>query len=171
MFDDKFRQTAPIIETSLSGNSLEVLQSMVPSITDMFWLELAGTGKTDQTLPLGKSVGARARELIRPALYRLAARVGELAQLAREPVEAPAGSADAFTYRGLKPTEQDELHDLSDALTKIHILSQQAKQMGFRMGGTPEAWNEIIADCADARQRARSIGMTPPKSPANALQE
>ncbi len=95
----------------------------------------------------------------------------ELEQLAREPVEAPAGSKDAFTYRGLKPTEQDELRDVSDALTKIHILSQQAKQMGFRMGGTPEAWNEIIADCADARQKARSIGMSPAKSPANARDE
>ena len=87
MFDDKFRQTAPIIETSLSGNSLAVLESMVPSIADMYWLELAGTGSTDKTLPLGKSVGARARELILPALVRNAAIVEELAQFA-QPVEA-----------------------------------------------------------------------------------
>lgn len=161
LFDDQYRLNSPQIDEAIQGKSLAVLESLVPAISDMYWLEVVGTGTAIRSLEMGKSMGARARELIQPDLDQTTARVLELAQLAKEPVAAPTGSEDAFTYRGLRPTETDELRDLSKKLIRIQLLSQQARKMGLQLGGTPEAWNEILADCGEARQKARMATVTP----------
>jgi hypothetical protein len=152
LFDDRMAQFKPKVEAAVQSTNLVPIHELVPAMTDLFMLEVAVTGESKQTLALGKDLGAHARDLINGALRQITDRIQDLNMIANEP---STGTLQQIGYRGLTTPEREELRGLANELVKIEEVSARARQMARRMGGTPEAWDAILADVADAKQLAQ----------------
>jgi hypothetical protein len=141
------------IEKALLGTTLDPLTELVPALSDLYMVEQASTGNTARTADTLMAMGERARGLIQPELADLEKRVQQLSQLATDP--AVIGPNGGVGIRGLHTPERDELQGIDDTLLKIQKLCQQTRQLSRRLGGKPETWDALLADCAEIRQAAQ----------------
>jgi hypothetical protein len=157
MFDDRLAEVKPLVEKAMKGNSLVPMMELLPKLRDLYSLEWAATGKADVTLPIGKAMGERARDLINAELDKLNKRIAQLEDLANEPMYSDNGGfrGQTASRRGLTSTEQDELKDAAAYLEKIRQVAQEGRRINRRLGGTGEAWDKILADVGELEDRAQ----------------
>lgn len=156
LVDDRIADLNPKIKTALEGKSLTPIMSLVPALRQVYLVELAATGQATRTLDVGKALGTHARDLIQPELQRIAGRIQSLDDLANEPSISGFGRNDTIGYRGLTSPERQELQDLANELVKIEQVSHSARRLAQEVGGTPQAWDAILADCGEIKQLAQA---------------
>ncbi len=154
LLSDRLKVLQPQVKAAMAGTSLTPMQQLVPAIIDLYMVELTTTGDTAQTGELLRTVGARARDLIRPVLKDMGWRFQQLYQLACEPSYNVGGGA--YSYRGLTSPERDELKGMCDTLQKIQTLCEDARQLSDKLGGNAAAWDALLADCAEQSRLAQS---------------
>jgi hypothetical protein len=147
------KTAAPKIDKAVDSKTLNPTMQLLPTLRELYTLEDAATGSADKTVPLIKSVGEHARELINTELAKLSRRLNNLQELASEPV----GINDTITVRGIVGDERTELQNMIDYLAQIEKVAQQGRWINRRLGGTGEDWDHIIADCNAASDDAQQL--------------
>jgi hypothetical protein len=152
LLDDRLTVLQPRIEAAMKSDSLLPIHELVPSFNDLFMLELAATGESQRTMALGKALGGRARDLIQGALKQITDQLQDLSMLAVSPSESTSRS---IGFRGLTSEERSQIQQMAVELVKIEKVSSNARQLAKRLGGSPEAWDAILADVSDAKALAQ----------------
>ena len=155
LLDDRNRQLMPAINKAIEGTSLVPIQKLLPAVWEIYTLEFAAKGNADQTTATVKKMGQHARDLITSELDRLTSRLTELNNLANEPtISSNRVGPQTLSYRGLNSNERNELKEMMDYLLNIQQVCENARRINRLLGGTGEAWDALLADCAEARQVA-----------------
>ena len=154
LLEDRLAALTPEVDKATQGTSLVPMEKLVPALRDLYSVELTVSGETTRTMALFKVLGERARNLIHAELDRCEARIDELYELAGEPTIGAGGNV-VRGYRGLTSPERDELHGIADTLVKIERVAQVARRLSRTLGGATEAWETILADCVEVRDRAQ----------------
>ncbi len=148
-------ELTPAINQALQGASLVPLQKLLPAVWDLYALEFAATGSATQTDATVKKMGEHARKLIDQELTAQTRRLTELRNLANEPTLTSNGRQDSISYRGLTTHERDEIKSIANDLVKIQRVLEQGRRINHLLGGTGEAWDALLANCAEARDIAQ----------------
>ncbi len=154
LYNDLLAANQADIDKAMKDTSLKPTHDLIPTITDLYCLEIAATGKPTKTEGMAKAMGQHARDLINAELSRLSNRLEELEDLADEPSYSGYGRNSEFTRRGLNSDEQQECKDAADILGKIREVSQMGRRMNRKLGGTGEVWDPITAEATDLQDRA-----------------
>ena len=155
LYEDRRAELAPAIEKATGQKSLVPIESLLPAAWEVYTLEYAAKGEPIETVASLKELGGYARGLIGDELTRLSDRLDELRDLANEPALSGIGPNQSVTYRGLNSTERNELQQMADYLVKIQRTAEKGRRASQALGGTPENWDTLLADCAVARDTAQ----------------
>lgn len=156
LLQDRLKDMQPQVDEALKATTLPPMAKTVPALLDAFMIELAATGDTKQSLPVGQSVGEHARGLIENQLQRISMRVDDLYDLASEPTLS-SGPREFLGPRGLTTPERDELKAIANELIMIKQVAQDGRRINRSIGGTGDMWDAVIVqvnDCEERTQRA-----------------
>jgi len=142
------------VEQATRGRTLVPIEKLIPEIGDAYCLELIGTGKTEQTLPLVQQLGRHARGLIEGELARLNLRISQLTEASTDLAWV---DGDILYKRGLTSPEQNELREMIPYLRRIQLVARDGRRINLRVGGDGENWDRLIADCDESIARAESL--------------
>lgn len=158
-FNDTLVAARPKLDQAASADSIKPIQDQLPKLRELYVLEVAATGDAAQTLPLARSLGQHARDLLTAEFQRLSARMDELAASAASPVilEGRGATSDVLTPRGLTSPERDELKQIADALNQAERTAQQGRWIAHQTDGPVEAWNALVADCSELKSRGQQL--------------
>lgn len=158
-FADTLAASRPQIQQAATANSLQPIQDQLPKLRELLIIELAATGDTAQTMPLARSLGQHARDLIGAEFNRIAARLDELATAASSPVivDGVGPVSSVLTPRGLTTPERDDLKKIADTLTQAERAAQQGRWIAHQSDGPVQAWEALLADCSELKSRAEFL--------------
>lgn len=155
LLTDRLAAIKAQLAEALKSTSLEPIYKLVPAMVDVFALEIASTGKPTETEPMLKSLGEHGRNLITAELTRLNGEISQLETLANEPTSTGA-LGRGYSRRGLDSNEQKVLQNDVAYLDKIRQVCQDGRRGAKRFGGTGEAWEPLLAEATDLRDRAEA---------------
>ena len=157
MLDDRIAALKPQIEQAAAGTSLVPMEKLLPALRDMYAIELTATGEAARTIPLAQTLGDRARELITAELDRIGKRTAELRDLANETTFSNEGRNNGtIGNRGLTSPERDEIKSMAQTLMQIEKVAQEGRRINRRIGGTGQAWDEILAQTTECKEQAQA---------------
>jgi TolA-binding protein len=149
LFTDELADRSHDIEAAKKATALPPIASIAPTLTNLHDLEQAGSGKADKTAELSKSVGDRARELMKNAIAQLGLRIDAMEKSANQGQTDAAehGSHRHNRKRGMSSADVQELHDIAGTCDQIVAACNQIGKAlgpdGGDFGSTTQAANEV----------------------------
>jgi hypothetical protein len=157
LFEARFAAAEPKVSKAVESDVLTPMLDLLPSMRDVYVLEVAAKGEAPQTTPLLQSLGARARELITAELQRVNRRLDDIEDGLTQQVFIGLSNIQGVRVRGLSTDEQRELQQTYDYLGKVAKVAQQGRWIARRLGNTGEAWDTILADLSETRDAVESL--------------
>lgn len=158
-FADSLAAARPRVEQATQSDTIKTIQDQLPKLRELLVLEMAATGDTAQVMPMARSLGQHARDLIGAEFARISARLDELATAASSPVilDGRAGLSSVLTPRGLTTPERDDLKQIADTLTQAERAAQQGRWIAHQTDGPVQAWETLLADCSELKARGQQL--------------
>jgi hypothetical protein len=162
---DRFDPVAREISRVQNATTLPPMQAVVPRLLDLVALEKAGTGSLERTLPIGRALGDRIREIINKELATVSARDSNIRQISSAVIWdgsgqtiGPDGSKwyGGVERRGLSTDDRTTLRNDIDYLSRIQDTVEDAADLARMYTGNSDRWTDIVARAAQAVDLATS---------------
>jgi hypothetical protein len=157
LFDVRFDLTEPKVNKAIDGKTLPPMLDLLPQMRELYVIEVAATGDAPRSIPLLKTLGGRARELITEELTRVNRRLDDIQDGLTQEVYLSVRNIQGVRERGLSTAEQKELQQAFDYLGKIAKVAQQGRWIARRLGDAGDRWDTILADCSETRDAIESL--------------
>jgi hypothetical protein len=149
LFTDELADKTHDINAAKKATALPPIVAVAGTLSNLHDLEQAGSGKRDKTAELSKSVGDRARELIKGATAQLSAQIDAMEKSGNQGQSGAAekGSHRHSSKRAMSSADVQALHDIAATCDQIVAASNQlGKALGTDGGdfaSTTQAANEV----------------------------
>jgi hypothetical protein len=166
LFEDTLAAAQPELNRARNATDLVPIIHVVPTLEELYSLEVAGSGSDQRIRPLIRDIGEQARMLMGRELSVLNDRITSIRSTANQLV---GGSGPRFaangsnwwngdgTRRGLFSTDRQNLRDMVDYIDRIGRTAEQARGLALTFDGNVRAWDEIITQATRARGNAQNV--------------
>jgi hypothetical protein len=129
---------------------------LVPTLGDMFVLELTSQGEANQTSQILRAFAEHARTLMDRELQRINRRVVALDELATSLVESDHAWGSRLDRRGLRTSERDDLLELIFYTERIRDAALHGRRIETSFGLEGKAWDSVLASAEEVLDQART---------------
>ncbi|MGH7178806.1 MAG: hypothetical protein ACREJC_15615 [Tepidisphaeraceae bacterium] len=164
LFNDQFQSRDREFHRAAAGNDLEAIKEVLPTLMDLYSLEVTATGKTDQIAPVFRAVGQEARSILERQLQLIDQKEQSIENACNQTLANPTVNVGSEWWllpgvvrRGLMPDERDTLREIIYVTPRIQDAAEHGQRVASALGGQPEAWDAIITKAGELRERAASI--------------
>jgi hypothetical protein len=160
MLADDLATNAGKIKAAIQARNLVPILAILPTMLDMYALEMAGTEKDTQTRADMAAMGEQARELIAADLKQTDQRVGGIESLANQQVNIGWSGGwwyDGAARRGLHTDDRRNLRDTIQYLGKVEDTLERAHSISHELQGKTEKWEELLTRAAEVRIHAENV--------------
>jgi hypothetical protein len=154
LLEQRFAAADPKIRVALNSSSLPPTKTLLPTIADLYSLEVVSTGDVVRTRAAIQALDEHARELLDAELERIQRRVEELNQRANE-VVSTLGPPHQTLDRGLTSPERDELRSLAATLMEIEQVIRDGAGINRSVGADTEPWTALMNRCSSIEVTAQ----------------
>jgi hypothetical protein len=150
LYQDLRASTEPRVERARNANTLPPMQALLPDLLQMAALEMTLTGKMDQTRPLFKELGVRARELISGETKRTRIQLEQANGVLYGERISVTGDIQP---RALGTDDRQQLMDIASYAKRLEDAARRGRQIAQTLGDPGTAWDSIIAEADELLDR------------------
>lgn len=153
LLEQQFAAADPKIRTAIDSPSLLPTKALLPTLADLYSIELVATGDVMRTRAAIAAFDEHARQLLDAELLRIQRRVDDLNQLANEAVLSE-GPREQLGYRGLTSPERDELRSFAGTLLEIQKVIRDGQRINSSIGSDAGPWMMLMKRCSSIEATA-----------------
>jgi hypothetical protein len=155
LFTDELAEKSHDIDSAKKATSLPPIVAIAPTLANLHDLEQAGAGKADKTVDLSKSVGDRAREMIKETTNQLTSQIDAMEKTANETTgDAEHGSHHYNKKRGMSSADIQNLHDIAGTCDQI---VSACEQLGKALGPDGGDFVSTSQSAKEVKKRADEL--------------
>jgi hypothetical protein len=154
--DELWSKNQRQIETALKATTLPPIEKAFVPLADMYCLELAATGQTNETGQLMRDLGQQTYRLMRDDITRYARQIEQLSLTANSSGGGNNGRWDDGP-RGLFSTERNDLKNSVSYLVKLRDRATEYRTAASKLGGNEQRWDGLVVDITDTLAVAQAL--------------
>jgi hypothetical protein len=153
--DELWSKNKRQIETALKSTTLPPIEKAFVPLADMYCLELAATGQTNEAGQLMRDLGQQTYRLMRDDITRYARQIEQLSLTANSSGGGNGRWDDG--PRGLFSTERNDLKTSVSYLVKLRDRATEYRTAASKLGGNEQRWDGLVVDITDTLAVAEAL--------------
>jgi len=153
--DELWSKNKRQIETALKATTLPPIEKAFVPLADMYCLELAATGQSNETAQMMRDLGQQTYRLMRDEITRYAPQIEQLSLTANSSGGGNGRWDDG--PRGLFSTERNDLKNSVSYLAKLRDRAAEYRTAASKLGGNEQRWDGLVVDITDTLAVAEAL--------------
>ena len=153
LLDGQLRDLRPKVDQAAGARNLVPILDLLPRVIDLYALEMASTGKSEQTDLLFTKLGDRAHELMTDEVRAVGRRVGGIRSTANNLVTR----GQYVNPSGVTTRQKDALREDGRYLERISAAARQARQIATQIGRDAGRWDQVVLRAEEIADTAAGL--------------
>jgi hypothetical protein len=153
--DELWTKNKRQIETAMKATTLPPIEKAFVPLADMYCLELAGTGQSNETGQMMRDLGQQTYRLMRDEITHYARQIEQLSLTANSSGGGNGRWDDG--PRGLFSTERNDLKNSVTYLMKLRDRAAEYRTAASKLGGNEQRWDGLVVDITDTLAVAEAL--------------